>query len=104
MDIYFGKKPPFRLLETWMVRFLIFLVSKTIFLIKKKTDEKLRKIVWNQSHQLRGPLTDILGILNILKMDITEDEKTVLMGQLEIAAKQLDELIHKVIDETKKPI
>jgi hypothetical protein len=37
-------------------------------------------------------------------MDITEDEKTVLMGQLEIAAKQLDELIHKVIDETKKPI
>lgn len=71
---------------------------------QKKTDEKLRKIVWNQSHQVRGPLTDILGILNILKMDITEDEKTILMGQLEIAAKQLDELIHKVIDETKKPI
>lgn len=71
---------------------------------KKKTDEKLRKIVWNQSHQVRGPLTDILGILNILKMDITGDEKITLMEQLETAAKQLDQVIHKVIDETKKPI
>jgi PAS domain S-box-containing protein len=71
---------------------------------KKKTDEKLRKIAWNQSHQVRGPLTDILGILNILKMDISEEEKITLMEQLETAAKQLDQVIHKVIDETRKPI
>ncbi len=71
---------------------------------QKKTDEKFRKIVWNQSHQVRGPLTDILGIINILKMENSPDDKTALLEQLEIAANQLDQVIHKVIDETKKPI
>ena len=53
---------------------------------------------------MRGPLTDILGIINILKMENSLDDKTALLEQLEIAAKQLDQVIHKVIDETKKPI
>ena len=85
-------------------RIINFLAIKTDITKQKKTAEKLRKIVWNQSHQVRGPLTDILGIINILKMENSPDEKTDLLGQLEIAAKQLDQVIHKVIDETKKPV
>ncbi len=81
-----------------------FLAIKTDITKQKKTAEKLRKIAWNQSHQVRGPLTDILGIINIIKLEISMEEKVELLSQLEKAAKQLDEAIHHVIDETKKPI
>jgi len=81
-----------------------FLAIKTDITKQKKTSEKLRKIAWDQSHQVRGPLTDILGILKLIKLDISIEEKTELLEHLETAAQQLDQNIHKVIDETKKPI
>ena len=81
-----------------------FLAIKTDITKQKKTSEKLRKIAWDQSHQVRGPLTDILGIINVIKLDIPIEEKIDLLSHLEQAAKQLDQAIHKVIDETKKPI
>jgi PAS domain S-box-containing protein len=85
-------------------RIINFLAIKTDITKQKKTAEKLRKIAWNQSHQVRGPLTDILGIINLIKLDISNEEKEELLSQLEKAAKQLDEAIHDVIEETKKPI
>mgnify|MGYP003563332263 FL=1 len=81
-----------------------FLAIKTDITKQKKTSEKLRKIAWDQSHQVRGPLTDILGIINAIKLDIPIEEKIELLSHLEQAAKQLDQAIHKVINETKKPI
>lgn len=81
-----------------------FLGIKTDISKQKKTSEKLGKIAWDQSHQVRGPLTDILGIINVIKLDIGIEEKIELLSHLEHAAQQLDQAIHKVIDETKKPI
>ncbi|MDP3392305.1 PAS domain S-box protein [Sediminibacterium sp.] len=81
-----------------------FLAIKTDITKQKKTSEKLRKIAWDQSHQVRGPLTDILGIINVIKLDISIQEKVELLSHLEKAANQLDLAIHKVIDETKKPL
>lgn len=81
-----------------------FLAIKTDISNQKKTAEKLRKIAWDQSHQVRGPLTDILGIINVIKLDISTEEKIDLLSHLEKAALQLDQAIHKVIDETKKPL
>jgi PAS domain S-box-containing protein len=81
-----------------------FLAIKTDITKQRKTAEKLRKIAWNQSHQVRGPLTDILGIINLIKMDIPMQEKEELMSHLENAAKKLDVAIHNVIDETSKPL
>lgn len=81
-----------------------FLAIKSDITKQKKTAEKLRKIAWDQSHQVRGPLTDILGIINVIKLDISFEEKIELLSHLEKAAKQLDQAIHKVIDETNKPL
>ncbi|MBT9484607.1 PAS domain S-box protein [Sediminibacterium sp.] len=81
-----------------------FLAIKTDITKQKKTVEKLRKIAWDQSHQVRSPLTDILGIINVIKLDISTEEKIELLSHLEKAAQQLDQAIHKVIDETKKPL
>ena len=79
-----------------------FLGIKTDITFQKRTTEKLRKIAWNQSHQVRGPLTDIMGIINLMKMEISSEEKNMLLNQLEIAAKVLDKAIHDIVDETKE--
>ncbi len=79
-----------------------FLGIKTDITFQKRTSEKLRKIAWNQSHQVRGPLTDIMGIINLMKMEISSEEKNMLLNQLEIAAKVLDKAIHDIVDETKE--
>lgn len=78
-----------------------FLGIKTDITHQKRTAEKLRKIAWNQSHQVRGPLTDILGIINLLKLDIPSEEKNTLLNQLEIAAHYLDKAIHEIVDATQ---
>lgn len=79
-----------------------FLSIKTDITAQKATREKLRKIAWNQSHQVRGPLTDILGLINIIKMEsISMEEKIHLFTQIEIAALNLDKAIHDIVDETK---
>ena len=78
-----------------------FLSIKTDITTRKATIEKLRKIAWSQSHQVRGPLTDILGIINLMKMEISSEEKNLLLSQLEIAAHGLDKAIHEIVDETQ---
>lgn len=80
-----------------------FLSIKTDITAQKATREKLRKIAWNQSHQVRGPLTDILGLINIIKMEsVPMEEKIHLFTQIEIAALNLDKAIHDIVDETKE--
>lgn len=68
----------------------------------KKIEESFRKIAWDQSHQVRGPLTAILGLINLIKMDIPVEEKISLIDDLENAAKQLDLAIHKIVNEAQK--
>lgn len=80
-----------------------FLSIKTDITAQKATREKLKKIAWNQSHQARGPLTDILGLINIIKMEsVSMEEKSHLYTQIEIAALNLDKAIHDIVDETKE--
>lgn len=79
-----------------------FLSIKTDITAQKATREKLKKIAWNQSHQVRGPLTDILGLINIIKMEsVPMEEKKHLFTQIEIAALNLDKAIHDIVNETK---
>lgn len=78
-----------------------FLSIKTDITAQKATRDKLKKIAWNQSHQVRGPLTDILGIINLLKLDIPSKEKNTLLNQLGIAAHDLDKAIHEIVDATQ---
>ena len=80
-----------------------FLSIKTDITAQKATKEKLKRIAWNQSHQVRGPLTDILGLINIIKMEsVPMEEKIHLFTQIEIAALNLDKAIHDIVDKTKE--
>lgn len=59
-------------------------------------NEKLREISQIQSHQVRGPLTSILGILNLIKEDNYQASKEYLI-LLEKAAIQMDENIRQIV-------
>lgn len=78
-----------------------FLAIKNDITKQKEVEARFNNIAYNQSHQVRGPLTDILGIIKLLNLNITEEEKSYLLSQLEIAAKDLDKVIHRVVGESR---
>ncbi|MEZ5017987.1 MAG: GAF domain-containing protein [Flavipsychrobacter sp.] len=60
---------------------------------------KFQKIAHVQSHEVRQPLTSIMGIINIIKEDgYKADEDKLRM--LEEAAHQLDNKIHEIVSHT----
>lgn len=62
-------------------------------------NESLRRIAQIQSHDIRQPLTSILGLINTIKADdYVADKQRLLM--LETAAHELDSKIHAIVAQT----
>jgi PAS domain S-box-containing protein len=64
--------------------------------------EKLDTIAWLQSHEIRGPLSNVLGLIELMEEDAEKD----LEKQLELlksAATDLDTAIKKIVDNSIKP-
>ncbi|NCI45097.1 PAS domain S-box protein [Sediminibacterium soli] len=65
-------------------------------------NETLRKIAWIQSHEIRAPLSNILGLVALTKQGFaTEVQAQEVTAMLEKAAKQLDKVIQQVMSEAK---
>lgn len=68
----------------------------------EKQNAKLRQIAWSQSHEVRAPLSRIMGILNLFQEDmITNEEKEEYLNYLANAADELDTIIKKIVDKTQ---
>ncbi|EHQ25733.1 PAS domain S-box protein [Mucilaginibacter paludis] len=62
-------------------------------------NDALRKIAYMQSHQIRQPLSSVMGLVNLVKEGIVKpDEKWIDM--IGIAAEQLDEEVRAIITES----
>lgn len=62
---------------------------------KVKLENELRQTIANMSHDLRTPLTSIIGYIQFLKMDeISQDEKIEYLNVAEQRAKSLERLIN----------
>ncbi|MEJ7693848.1 ATP-binding protein [Daejeonella sp.] len=59
-------------------------------------NEALREIARITSHEVRSPLSSILGLVNIMKGDLDVSEREECISLLEESAKQLDTLIHRI--------
>lgn len=71
----------------------------------KKQNEQLLEIAWIQSHELRAPLANVLGLLELLKIDkSSEEQRNEYLHKLEAEAKDLDEIIHKVVSRSIFPL
>ncbi len=63
------------------------------------------EIAWIQSHKVRGPLTSLMGLVNMLKMppldDTTKENLIELLGE---AANELDKIIHEIVEKSERVI
>ena len=61
-------------------------------------NQKLQSIAYEQSHTLRGPVANILGLLNIMKTLQLNPEAKSVVTLLDESSKQLDEIIKGIVD------
>jgi PAS domain S-box-containing protein len=67
----------------------------------KMKNERLEQIAWLFSHQVRGPVATIMGLINLLNhQDITDPINEEVLANIRIPAHQLDEIITKIVGKT----
>lgn len=71
--------------------------EKKYLMTLQQQNEKLKEIAWIHSHQVRGPVTTIMGLVELFNHDDPSDpaNATALNG-IRDTAKELDEIIHRV--------
>jgi len=62
---------------------------------KQQSLAKLHEITWIQAHEVRRPLSNILGLVSLLEADHDATQHTVLIQKLMDQAKELDQVIIK---------
>ncbi|HKL40192.1 MAG TPA: histidine kinase dimerization/phospho-acceptor domain-containing protein, partial [Cryomorphaceae bacterium] len=69
----------------------------------KTQNEKLIKIAWKQSHELRGPLTRIMGLISLIEQDGFKDiTMKEFFAYLNSAATELDQVIKEIVDSSEE--
>ena len=66
----------------------------------KLLNHQLSKIAEVQSHDIRGPLSRIMGLINLLEEPHTPEEQRVYIQMLKVAGQSLDKTIHEVVGYT----
>lgn len=67
--------------------------------VLEEKNESLRNIAHMQSHDIRQPLTSIMGIMDIIKNDGYKADKEKLI-MIDEAANELDNKIHAIVEQT----
>lgn len=63
----------------------------------------LKKIAWQQSHKVRGPVCRLLGIVNLIESDnvkLSEEEQKALFSTIRKEASAIDKIIHEIVENT----
>lgn len=68
----------------------------------RKQNESLKKIAWQQSHEVRRPLATILGLCDLLSTDenATVEQQQQYINYILQSVRELDTIIHKIVDYT----
>lgn len=66
----------------------------------KQQNEQLREIAFSQSHEIRRPVANILGLLQCLNKDDFGSQNQQVLHFLEQTTSELDVLIRKIVDKT----
>tara|TARA_B110000879_G_scaffold168141_1_gene217550 strand:+ start:4027 stop:6669 length:2643 start_codon:yes stop_codon:yes gene_type:complete len=66
-------------------------------------NEKLKQIAWTQSHEVRAPLTNIMGLIDVLSsVTLSADEKEEFSKHLMASANELDSVIKNIVKTTEQ--
>ena len=70
-------------------------------LIEEQND-RLRRIAWFQSHEVRGPVARILGLVQLFnKTQLTDPFNEVIVHNLGVAADELDHVVRSIVQEAQ---
>ncbi|MGV3525824.1 MAG: PAS domain S-box protein [Candidatus Sericytochromatia bacterium] len=64
-------------------------------------NQRLKDIAWLQSHQVRRPLANMMGLLQLLELELPPTE---LLGHLRREADELDRIIHDVVNKAREAL
>jgi PAS domain S-box-containing protein len=73
--------------------------------IKEKI-KQLKEITWVQSHELRRPLSNILGLVELIKTTPfhNAEELTGMLSQLEKSSIELDSIVRQIVDKSSQTV
>ena len=77
-------------------------VYSDITMLKQKEQEairqndKLKEVAWLSSHEIRRPLANIIGLINLMKMTPYMDEKVKIIDSINKSAEELDQIVHSI--------
>ncbi|OYW80465.1 MAG: hypothetical protein B7Z27_03765, partial [Sphingobacteriia bacterium 32-37-4] len=75
--------------------------------LQKQYQQSLDEIAWSSSHLLRAPVSNMMGIAQVLKASdfvITEDEKKYFLANLSSEVEKLDAVIKDMVFNARKNI
>ncbi|MCU0438067.1 MAG: PAS domain S-box protein [Raineya sp.] len=67
-------------------------------IILEKQNKILQEIAWKESHEIRKPIANILGLINLITMN--DEERKQYVQSLEDVTKDLDGVIKEIVDKT----
>lgn len=71
--------------------------EKKYLITLQQQNDKLKEISWVHSHQLRGPVATILGLINLFNPDNPSDPSNItVLGGIKDTAQALDKIIHQI--------
>lgn len=86
---------------------MVVVVDKTIEInaeiAKQKSLEKLNELAWKQAHEVRKPLSNMLGLVSLLEAESFDAQQTVLLQKLMDQLKELDQVIINMAKNTSNP-
>ena len=82
-------------------------IKKSKFLLSEKNDElkkinaELDRFVYSASHDLRAPLTSLLGLVNIAQLEDNNEKVAGYLEKMKISVSKLDALISDIINVSR---
>ena len=68
----------------------------------RKRNEELDQFVYSASHDLRAPLTSIMGLLELIDLTEDQDEIKLYLEKMKVSTEQLDSFIQEIAAYTYK--
>jgi PAS domain S-box-containing protein len=66
-----------------------------------KTNIELDRFVYSASHDLRAPLTSVLGLVGLMRRENFADDSKIYLDKIEESIHRLDRLIHNIINYSR---